>query len=123
MSQTGVVEALRQATADLIAAMPTPITLHREGSMGRTASGGQSMSSAPIDLPVKERFFQNTSYEQSRQVDWHGKRVDATYILVGMPDDEMEAGDTFQVNDHDYTIVEVSEERTFETKGYVLRNG
>jgi hypothetical protein len=114
---------LIESTAEMIAARPTLVALHREGEMERTPSGGQKVVRDPEDLPAKNRFFQAVSLEEIRTVNWQGRDHIARFILVGMPDDEMKIGDTFLNNGLRYTIAEVSQDRTFETKGFVIQYG
>lgn len=108
---------LIRTTADLIASEPLTITLKFQ-EFTRTPSGGQQRGPVQSRDP-KERFFSGVTQDASYITRDEGEMVRGEFVLIGMPDDDMEEKDFFFVGARRFEIVEVENDRTFQCKAWV----
>lgn len=112
---------LRKTTAVLIREDPTVVTITQAGTKARTASGGMASVGASETLDPVKRYFAPVSRDNRLEIDWKGRKVVASHILIGLRDDEdIKEGGTFLVEGEKYEIVFVNRDRRWQTKGYVI---
>lgn len=110
-------EDMIQATADLIASEPITITLKYQ-SVTRTPAGGVKRGEL-LSRDPKVRFFSGIVPDAAYITRDEGEIVRGEFVLIGMPDDDMEQKDIFYVGARRFEIVEVESDRTFQCKAWV----
>ena len=111
-------EQLRQ-TQQLIDGEPTQLVLKRNPPAIKTAAGGRVAAPDPVDLEPQTVFFGAKSRDDLPLQDTQGERVIQYYVVVGMPDLDIQNGDTFMVNGMDFTVTFVHRNLAYEIKADV----
>lgn len=108
-----------QSTQDLIASEPTTITLNRS-TWESDGADGRRRSSAPVAQPAKQRFFSGIAADRSIAFNQLGLRKERIYILIGLPDDDIQEGDLFTLPTGNYRVVWVDDDRRYQCKAEVV---
>jgi hypothetical protein len=116
-----------EATQDLIASRPTPITLFRPAAPVSDGAGGTLRPAAPTALATVERYFGGPSLSIRSGIITHqgghddgGVRHEAHWVLAGPPDDDIQDGDTFVYDGRNFKVERVSADRSYVTRASVL---
>jgi hypothetical protein len=112
----GVDEAIK-STRDLIDSDPTPITLFHSEWVNDGRGGRRRSTVAEPEAPAPvDRFFSAIAADKSVSFNMLGITKDRVYILIGMPDDDIQEGDVFQVNAKNFRVIWVDDDRRYQTK-------
>ena len=115
-------QALRESTVDLINSRPYEIKLVRKGEFARTGSGGQKRSASPTPQKTIKRYFGGVSGNPMILEGANGERHQATYVLIGDWNDDIQKYDEFNLYGKDYRVVGVDEaSRGYQTKAWVIQ--
>jgi hypothetical protein len=109
---------LARDTAVLIAHDGRPVALVRPGTYTRTAEGGQRLSGPPEAQEPVQRWFQRLWGDAQFVYTINGQQMVAAAVLLGLPNDEMQAGDTFVEDGCSWEIFAVNADRRYEVRGY-----
>jgi hypothetical protein len=112
-------QAQRLQTANLIAASPRNIALVRERGWTSDGAGGRVPISGPIQLPAVTRYLGLVSDTYGLNVTNEGERHRTTFILVGPYNDDIQAGDTFDLDGLKAEVTFVHADRSYQTKAEV----
>lgn len=106
-----------EVTSNLISEEGIEISLIRRGST-RTASFGVSHDDATTILDPVRRFFSGTTFDERIINTANGSMVEGSFVIIGMPDDDMQAGDEFEAFGNRYRINKIHSDRRYQTKGW-----
>lgn len=110
-----------QTTRNLIAWDNQTIVIHRPPAMTRQPDGSTKRGSgAGTTLAAQILFFSGVSADDVRMVTWQGEKVNSTFILIGMPEADFQEGDTFDLWDRHWTVVEVHRDTRWQRKAWVI---
>jgi hypothetical protein len=106
-----------QATKDLIEAEGQPIVLMRPAALQADGTGGFV---TPLDqdapLASQDLFFGLVQYEPL-QLDYPtGQTIHVKFVLVGMPDADIQEGDWFTLYNKRYIVQKIAMTRGFEMR-------
>jgi hypothetical protein len=117
-------EQVRQ-TANLIDSSPVELTLKRApkvtSALGdRDATGGVAPAGPREPLAVPVRVFLGAKAQDGLPLqDSQGERVVAFYVIVAMPDTDIQVGDEFEHNNVSYKVTSVATHLPYEIKADV----
>lgn len=112
------VEALIQSTASLIEEDGMVVELLRS-VWEETASGGIRRGTSVLQDPAR-RFFGAVTADPYRLLREEGEQIVLRHVLIGMPGDDIQEKDTFEVGGRQFEIVDVAPDKTWETRGWCV---
>jgi len=104
------------ATRDLIAQEGQSIVLTRPGAFQDDGAGGKLRSGADTDLPAQQLFFSYLVYEPQEMDLVTGQTIYIKFVLIGMPDADITAGDYFWVDNKKHLIDNLTMHRDYERR-------
>lgn len=112
-----------KTTADLIEHYGMDVTLVREPPLVPDGAGGRVRDGSAVPQEPKRRFFQGVTTDSEFVVNVDGEQVRTTHVLVGMPDDDIQQNDEFELNDQKFKVVWMHPFIGYEVKGRVIQIG
>lgn len=113
-----MIAELLQVTKDLIDNNPWEISFTRR-AWERVPGGGQRQKD-PQDLPSQRVYLGAVSADASYFVTVEGNRVMADYVIVGLPELDVEEKDSFELFDRTFEVVEIHPDRQYETRAWCV---
>src|SRR6478609_10529087 len=114
---------LIKTTEVLIECEPTAIRLlhapelEDNGRGGKKRQGVGVLESAPVN-----RFFSQTTPRETVTIKSEGKDLIIDWVLIGLPGDDIRAGDEFTVDGYVYKVWEVHPDTRWQVKGLCKRS-
>lgn len=105
-----------EVTADLIREEGVKVALIRKVST-RTPAGGV-IKGEQTTLPEVKRFFSGTTSDQRVLTNDSGTVVEGSYVLIGMPSDDIKAGDEFELFGNRYRVFKIHGDKRFQIKAW-----
>lgn len=120
MSQV-MTQALIDGTEDLIRESGQPISLIRPSAWETTPSGGQRrVDGAEATMDPVERFFSAVTSGPAEIWDERGQILRLNHVLIGMPEDDIQEGDTFLLNNRTFEVRWIHPNVTYEVRAFCM---
>lgn len=110
---------LKRDTALFVSEDGRQIALQRPGTFTRSPEGGQVLSGAPAALGGQRFWFQGVRTDTNLRNSDQGEREVNHLVLVGVSEADILPGDTFTLDGRNYKVVEVHNDRRYETRAWV----
>lgn len=111
-------EELRKTTRDLIEEDHLPIALVRSGWERTATAGIRKIDPEPQD--AVDRFFGAITGDPREIRTGAGEQLVALHVLIGLPDDDIQEGDTFTVGNRTFLVAEVHPDHSYQCKAWVV---
>lgn len=109
-----------QATEDLINFEGQMIALVRK-TAARTPAGGVVRTQAATEQTSKRRFFAGSSATPRQVFRNEGEAVVGSYLLIGLPGDDIRKDDEFEANGQNFRVQNVDSDTRFQTRAWCVR--
>lgn len=124
MTVDQMIAAQLDVTRRLIESEPSEIVLVRPVAKERTAAGGVARgSSSTTDLDPQTLFFGGVGQDMQRQVTVSGTLVTLRWVLIGLPEADIEEGDRFVHWGRNFRVFEINPDTRWQRKGMVYEHG
>ncbi len=109
---------LLATTKDLIASNTWSLAFTRQ-TYTRVPGGGQTKD-APDTLDPQDVYLGAVMIDASYTVYWQGNKVQADYVIVGLPDLDIEENDEFEAESRKFIVVEIHPDHQYETRAWCI---
>lgn len=113
------ISELLSTTKDLIEFGPSYDIVFSREELVRTPSGGKIHS--PKQNVASQRLYFSPTTGDARVVQLtEGEKVEASHVLVGLPDANVKEKDRFELTGRKFLVVEIHPQREYETRAWVI---
>lgn len=112
-----------KTTQDLIYHCGRDLELNRRASYVSDGAGGRVRQGSDVLQSPKRLFFQQIRSNDVYYVNQQGESVLSTYVLLGMPDDDIQEGDTFSVDGLSFEVIWIHPDIRYEKRAEVRSYG
>jgi hypothetical protein len=107
-----------QSTADLIAQEGRSITLHRGAALVPDGAGGWVPGSGSDTIVDQQNLFFTASLYEPLELATSatGEALHEKFILIGMPDADIQEGDWLEFSNHKYVVNFIHADRSYQVK-------
>ncbi len=123
MSRITELQAQRRVTEQLIRRFGRDIALVRPAAYISDGAGGRTRSGTDSFLPAVRRFFSGSTPNTGFVVRFQGERQVGSFVLIGLPDDDIQQGDYWQDGATMYRVTYVHDNPRYETRAEVAAIG